>query len=79
MEAGNGGAALSCGITGNTDFYEGIVYIDDQEDSMEYVIKNSWYVGLDLNTSKRLFKKKQTIRQQIEYGVHNINQKFDAK
>ena len=78
-EFGNGGAALSCGITGNTDFYEGIVYIDDQEDSMEYVIKNSWYVGLDLNTSKRLFKKKQTIRQQIAYGVHNINQKFDAK
>lgn len=56
-EFGNGGAALSCGITRNTDFYEGNVYIDDQESSMEYVIKNSWYVGLDIKNTKRLFKK----------------------
>lgn len=78
-EFGNGGAALSCGITGNTDFYEGNVYIDDQESSMEYVIKNSWYVGLELKNTKRLFKKRQTIRQQIEYGVRNLNQEFDAE
>lgn len=78
-EFGNGGAALSCGITGNTGFYEGKVYIDDQERSMEYIIKNSWYVGLDLNATKRFFKKKQTIRQQIEYGVQNINQEFNIE
>ena len=46
-EFGNVGAALSCGITGNTDFYEGKVYIDEQESSMEYIVKNSWYVGSD--------------------------------
>ena len=78
-EFGNGGAALSCGITGNTDFYEGKVYIDEQESSMEYIVKNSWYVGSDLNNSKRLFRKKRTIRQQIEYGIHNITHQFDIE
>ena len=77
-EFGNGGAALSCGITGNTDYYEGRVYIDNQESSMEYIIENSWYVGLDLKNTGKLFKKKQTIRQQIEYGIHNFKQESDV-
>ena len=51
-EFGNGGAALSCGITGNTDYYEGRIYIDNQESSMEHIIENSWYVGLDLKMPK---------------------------
>ena len=78
-EFGNGGAALSCGITGHTNYYEGKVYIDDQESTMECLIQNSWYVGIDLNDKKRLFKKKQTIRQQIEYGTQNIMQELDGK
>ena len=77
-EFGNGGAALSCGITGNTDYYEGRVYIDNQESSMEYIIENSWYVGLDLKNTGKLFKKKQTVRQQIEYGIHNFKQESDV-
>lgn len=77
-EFGDGGAALSCGITGNTDFFKGEVFIDDKEVSIEHVIKSSWYVGLDLNKTKRLFRGKQTIREQIEYGVRNIVQDFDS-
>ena len=77
-EFGNGGAALSCGITGNTDYYEGRVYIDNQESSMEYIMENSWYVGLDLKNTGKLFKKKQTVRQQIEYGIHNFKQESDV-
>ena len=78
-EFGYGGAALSCGMTGNTDYYDGKVYIDDQESTLDHIIENSWYVGMGLKDTGRLFKKRKTIRQQIEYGVHNIKQEFDAK
>lgn len=76
-EFGTGGAALSCGITGNTNFYEGEINVDNKESSISYIIQNSWYVGLDLNESKSIFRKKQTIRQQLEYGISNFNQQLD--
>ena len=78
-EFGCGGASLSCGMTGNIDYDEGKVYIDDQESPLEHVIENSWYVGMDLDNRKRFIKKRQTVRQQIEYGVHNTEQGGDAK
>lgn len=83
-EFGNGGAALSCGITGNTNFYEGQIYIDNKEVSIEYLTNNSWYVGRDLytSTSKKLFSRKprimkNTIEEQIEYGIRKVNQDLD--
>ena len=75
-EFGNGGAALSCGITGtgNINFYEGKVYIDNQESSIEYIIKNSWYVGLDLYKPKRFFKKKRSsISTQSENRLSTVS------
>lgn len=78
-EFGYGGAALSCGITGNTDFYEGKIYVDDKEISMEHIINKSWYVGVDLNKSKSLFRRKKTIKQQIEYGVRTSSQEFNIE
>ena len=76
-EFGNGGAALSCGLTGNTNFYEGKIYVDDKEMPMEHIINKSWYVGLDLNKSKSLFRRKKTIKQQIEYGARTSSQEFN--
>lgn len=83
-EFGNGGAALSCGITGNTNFYEGKIFIDDRESSIKQLIKNSWYVGTDLYTynSKKLFGNKpkimkKTIKEQIEIGIQNVNHDLD--
>ena len=84
-EFGSGGAALSCGITGNTKFYEGQIFIDDKEVTIDYLIQNSWYVGNDLynaNSNKLLDKKmrimKNTIKDQIEQGVRKVNNKLDA-
>lgn len=55
------------------------MYIDGQESPLEHVIENSWYVGMDLDNRKRFIKKRRTVRQQIEYGVHNTKQGGDAK
>ena len=62
-EFGNGGAALSCGITGNTDYYKGKAYIDGQESPLEHVIENSWYIGMDLDNRKRSIKKSREVMQ----------------
>ena len=83
-EFGCGGAALSCGISGDANFYEGEVNVDEKESTIDYLISNSWYVGNDLYKydSKGLFGrkpkiKKNTIKEQIEYGVHNGKQSLD--
>lgn len=75
-EFGTGGAALSCGITGNTKFYEGKIYFDDKEKEIEDLVNISWYIGNDLyqyRTSGFFCNKpkinKKTIKEQIEYGV----------
>lgn len=77
-EFGNGGAALSCGITGNTNFYSGKIFVDNEEVSIEYLNKNSWYIGNDrANINKhRLFKRKtkinkDTIKAQILKGIND--------
>lgn len=79
-EFGNGGAALSCGITGNTNFYSGKILIDNREVSIQHLNKNSWYIGndsLDINKS-RLFKRKtkinkNTIKDKIIKGIKDSN------
>lgn len=75
-EFGTGGVALSCGITGNTKFYEGKIYFDDKEKEIEDLVNISWYIGNDLyqyRTSGLFCNKpkiyKKTIKEQIEYGV----------
>lgn len=78
-EFGDGGAALSCGLTGNNDFYEGKIYIDEKETTIEELNKKSWYVGSELKSSAKLFRKKMTIREQITYGVNNYNTESDVQ
>lgn len=75
-EFGEGGAALSCGITGNTNFYGGKIYIDGSEKTILDLINISWYVGNDIYGLKRngFFPprpkiKRRTIKEQIEQGV----------
>ncbi len=75
-EFGEGGAALSCGITGNTNFYEGKIYIDGIEKTIKDVVDISWYIGSDLYKHRtNVFSinrpkiNKNTIKEQIEYGV----------
>jgi ABC-type dipeptide/oligopeptide/nickel transport system, ATPase component len=67
-EFGDGGAALSCGLTGNADFYEGRIYIDDEEETISNIIKKSWYIGYDLYGSQKTLKRK-TIKEQIRDGI----------
>ncbi len=67
-EFGSGGAALSCCLTGNTKFYEGKIYIDDKEETISYIVKNSWYVGYDFYGSRNPLRRK-TIKEQIKAGV----------
>lgn len=76
-EFGEGGAALSCGITGNTDFYEGKVYFDGIEKTIKDVVDISWYIGNDLYQYRKNMVfgikpkiNKRTIKEQIEHGVH---------
>ena len=83
-EFGTGGAALSCGLTGNTNFYQGKIFMDDKEISIDELIKNSWYIGNDLysNKKKRFFKRKpqrnrDTIKDQIEYGLDKYKMDYD--
>lgn len=79
-EFGNGGAALSCGITGNTNFYGGKIFIDNKEVSIQHLNKNSWYIGNDrtnINKTKLLKRKakinKDTIKDQIIKGINDSN------
>lgn len=85
-EFGNGGAALSCGITGNTNYYEGKIWVNDKETSIDYLIQNSWYVGNDLHSSnsKRIFSckpriTKNTIGEQIEFGIRKVRSDLDFR
>lgn len=78
-EFGTGGAALSCILTGNTQFYGGQIYVDDKESSIDYIIRNSWYVGLDTNKKKCKLRRKKTIRECIESGVRETAQECDAQ
>ena len=58
-EFGNGGAAISCGMTGNVRFYGGRIYVDNKEETIDYIVKNSWYIGYDIYGShKPLFRRK---------------------
>lgn len=65
-EFGNGGAVLSYGLTNtgfrkqnNTGFYEGTICVDDKEETIDYIVKNSWYIGYDIYGShKPLFRRK---------------------
>lgn len=75
-EFGEGGAALSCGMTGNTGFYEGKIYIDGIERNIKDIVDISWYIGNDLyNYRTNIFLcnksriNKNTIKKQIEYGI----------
>lgn len=86
-EFGEGGASLSCGITGNTEFYEGIFYLDGIKKNIKDIVDISWYVGNDMyqNEKKRmLYAKnkinKRTIKEQIEYGIscQKISMDFDT-
>ena len=75
-EFGEGGATLSCGITGNTEFYEGKIYIDGIEKDIGELVDIRWYIGNDLYKYRinslfcnRIRINKKTIKEQIEYGV----------
>lgn len=75
-EFGEGGAALSCGLTGGTSFYEGEIYIDGIEKTYKDLVDISWYVGNDMYSLKKVgicFERpkinKRTIKEQIEQGV----------
>ena len=70
-EFGYGGAALSCGLTGNTKFINGQVFVDNAEVSLDYIIENSWYIGYDNRKKTGAFRdfRRNSIREQIEYGI----------
>jgi ABC-type oligopeptide transport system ATPase subunit len=76
-EFGSGGAALSCCLTGNAKFYEGKIYIDDREETISSIVKNSWYVGYDLYGSRTPFRRK-TIKEQIKAGIQATHCKLNA-
>lgn len=85
-EFGNGGAALSCGIAGLTNFYEGRIIIDKEEVSIDTLIRCSWYVGVDLfyHNSSNIFKRKnkltkKTVKEQIEEGIRKNNSDYCVK
>lgn len=75
-EFGEGGAALSCGMTGNIECVEGKINIDGNDVTINDLIDISWYIGNDLykyGTSGLFINRpkfnKKTIHEQIEYGV----------
>lgn len=77
-EFGGGGAALSCGLTGNAKyFFEGKIYIDDKEEMLSCIVKNSWYVGYDIYGSRNPLRRK-TIKEQIKAGVQATHCELDA-
>ncbi len=85
-ELGNGGAALSCGLTGNIDYYHGEIYIDNQKTSIEFLIDISWYIGNDLYSNKLgdIFHIKprlssRSIINQIENGIKKGKCNLDSR
>ena len=76
-EFGNGGAALSCGITGKTDYYEGSIYIDGNEIYFDELKNISWYIGDDLKKKRNFLKREMTVKEQIIYGLNHYNRCCD--
>lgn len=76
-EFGDGGAALSCALTGNTNYCEGKIFVDGKEETIDHIIKNSWYVGYDIYGARSPFRRK-TIKEQIRNGVLATHCQKDA-
>lgn len=66
-EFGNGGAAISCSLTGNVSFYGGRIYVDDKEEMINYIIKNSWYIGYDIYGSHNPLFRRHTKGEPLYY------------
>lgn len=84
-EFGNGGAALSCCISGDTNFHKGEIIIDGEITDITTLAENSWYIGNDLrsNKSKRFMRRKprfqsHTIKDQIQAGINNHSIQYDC-
>ncbi len=85
-EFGMGGAALSCGITGNTCWYQGEVNIDGIVCDVKKLIESSWYIGNDLysDSSSKIWRKsakidRNTIKEQIDYGIRKYNLELEGE
>ena len=73
-EFGTGGAVISCCLTGNVRFYGGDIYIDDREEMIDSIVKNSWYIGYDIYGShKPVFRRE--IKGEPLYYEYNILQR----
>ncbi|MCM1117927.1 MAG: ATP-binding cassette domain-containing protein [bacterium] len=76
-EFGEGGAALSCALTGNTNYCEGKIFIDGKEETIDHIIKSSWYVGYDIYGARSPFRRK-TVKEQIRNGILATHCQKDA-
>ncbi|WP_060860733.1 hypothetical protein [Paenibacillus riograndensis] len=68
-EAGHGGWALSYLLSGLVTAFEGTVRINKKIVQPEELRFYGWYLGQALPASRNFFKKKMTIRRQLEYGT----------
>jgi len=80
-EFGDGGAILSYVLTNmgthkvgstrkknNIGFYEGKIYVDDKEETIDDIVRNSWYIGYDIYGFRKPLRSK-TINEQIKCGL----------
>lgn len=79
-EFGDGGAAISYGLSGHLPSYEGRVWINGSEVKPEELYSLAWYVGYDTYSpkeSRRLFK--HSIENQVKEGIAQTGQPFGVK
>ena len=79
-EFGEGGAAISYGLSGRLPSYEGSVWVNDSEVKREELRSLAWYVGYDIHSpkeSRRLYK--HSIESQVKEGIAKAGQPFSVK
>lgn len=69
-EFGNGGWALTTILTGKNKCDQGKIQINNKFIRSEDIFKYSCYVGDDLGMKNRLTRQPFSVREQIEYGIH---------
>jgi len=75
-EPGKGGWALSYLLSGKTKRYKGLVNIDGNSVSQQFLKLHGWYVGEGL-PKKNILSKEMTIREQLESSLssrYSINE-----
>jgi ABC-type dipeptide/oligopeptide/nickel transport system, ATPase component len=78
-EYGNEKAAISCSLTGNVRFNGDRISVDDKEETIDYIIKNSWYIVYDIYGSHSPLFRRKTKGEPLYYEYNMLRRRKTIK